>query len=146
MILQVPINQRQRFRHHPVDWNLNKNTQGESWLSELTGKMKPIFHESMYGSYWTWECHSSLLCYPKVFQIPPEVWCFRYFWGPNTSSPGVWKPKVTLPEGIIFCFIFSVPKGQTKAMFHFSPPQLTTSAVRKTPGVAWCTYLEDHPT
>ena len=33
--------------------------------------------------------------YPSLPVIPPEVWCLdgMFFGGPNTSSPGVWKPR-----------------------------------------------------
>ena len=68
----------------------------ERFYKEWLLRKRPLLSKGTANSEFS---HSQNLIYSDfinalVFQIPPEVWCFRYdFRGPNTSSPGALKPR-----------------------------------------------------
>ena len=68
----------------------------KTFYKEWILRQRPLLRKGTANSEFS---HSQNLIYSDfinalVFQIPPEVWCFRYdFWGPNTSSPGALKPR-----------------------------------------------------
>ena len=71
-----------------------------------------------------------------VFQNPPEVRCFRYvFGGPNTSSPGAWKPRDILLLPWFPEYMLEIPQSLTKNHKKSQTQRLTDFL--RVPSVDW---------